>query len=66
MTAWNKVLAEAEVEEEKRDLISREIGKFREIMKVRQYFFLLWVALGYRVYRSLSNLMSWRHIYLHF
>lgn len=36
MTAWNKVLAEAEVEEEKRDLISREIGKFREIMKVRQ------------------------------
>lgn len=34
MTTWNKVLAEAEVEEEKRDLISREIGKFREIMKV--------------------------------
>lgn len=31
---WNKVLEEAEVEEEKRDLITREIGKFREIMKV--------------------------------
>lgn len=31
---WNKVLADAEVEEEKRDLITREIGKFREIMKV--------------------------------
>ncbi|CAG9767816.1 unnamed protein product [Ceutorhynchus assimilis] len=36
MTAWNKVLAEAEVEEEKRDLISREIGKFREIMKKQE------------------------------
>ncbi|CAH1993594.1 unnamed protein product [Acanthoscelides obtectus] len=31
---WNRVLADAEVEEEKRDLITREIGKFREIMKV--------------------------------
>uniref|UniRef100_A0A1Y1L002 RRM domain-containing protein n=1 Tax=Photinus pyralis TaxID=7054 RepID=A0A1Y1L002_PHOPY len=29
----NKVLDEADVEEEKRDLITREIGKFREIMK---------------------------------
>lgn len=30
----NKILDEADVEEEKRDLITREIGKFREIMKV--------------------------------
>jgi RNA-binding protein 25 len=30
----HKVLEEADVEEEKRDLITREIGKFREIMKV--------------------------------
>lgn len=30
----NKILEEADVEEEKRDLITREIGKFREIMKV--------------------------------
>lgn len=29
-----RVLDEADVEEEKRDLITREIGKFREIMKV--------------------------------
>lgn len=29
-----KILDEADVEEEKRDLITREIGKFREIMKV--------------------------------
>lgn len=35
---WNKVLEEAEVEEEKRDLITREIGKFREIMKVSMIF----------------------------
>lgn len=34
MEKFNKVLEEAEVEEEKRDLITREIGKFREIMKV--------------------------------
>lgn len=31
---FNKALTEAEVEEEKRELITREIGKFREIMKV--------------------------------
>ncbi|CAG9837817.1 unnamed protein product [Diabrotica balteata] len=31
-----EVLAEAEVEEEKRDLITREIGKFREIMKKQE------------------------------
>lgn len=29
---------EADVEEEKRDLITREIGKFREIMKVSSLF----------------------------
>lgn len=38
---WNKVLEEAEVEEEKRDLITREIGKFREIMKVSTMLILL-------------------------
>lgn len=35
MEKRNKILDEADVEEEKRDLITREIGKFREIMKVR-------------------------------
>lgn len=35
----HKVLEEADVEEEKRDLITREIGKFREIMKVSIKFF---------------------------
>lgn len=29
-----KILDEADIEEGKRDLITREIGKFREIMKV--------------------------------
>lgn len=33
----NKILDEADVEEEKRDLITREIGKFREIMKVSSH-----------------------------
>lgn len=32
-----KILDEADVEEEKRDLITREIGKFREIMKVSSF-----------------------------
>ncbi|XP_017770263.1 PREDICTED: RNA-binding protein 25 isoform X2 [Nicrophorus vespilloides] len=32
----NKILDEADVEEEKRDLITREIGKFREIMKKQE------------------------------
>lgn len=35
------MLEEADVEEEKRDLITREIGKFREIMKVSTLFFWL-------------------------
>lgn len=34
----NKILAEAQVEEDKRDIITREIGKFREIMKVSNSF----------------------------
>lgn len=37
MEKRHKVLEEAEVEEEKRDLITREIGKFREIMKVSDF-----------------------------
>lgn len=37
----NKILEEADVEEEKRDLITREIGKFREIMKVSNAIMLM-------------------------
>lgn len=33
----NRILQEADIEEEKRDVIHREIGKFREIMKVSTY-----------------------------
>lgn len=34
-------LDDAEIEESKRDLITREIGKFREVMKVMMFFHLL-------------------------
>lgn len=39
----NRALSDADIEEEKRDVIHREIGKFRESMKVFSRYIYIYV-----------------------
>lgn len=45
MVAKSLNLDDAEIEESKRDLITREIGKFREVMKVIIFIIILEILL---------------------
>lgn len=46
-------LDDAEIEESKRDLITREIGKFREVMKVIIFIIILEILLCHSYFSAL-------------
>jgi hypothetical protein len=54
------MLDDVDIEEGKRDLITREIGKFREIMKVKTKSFLPDMAINDVGELNIITLISWK------
>jgi hypothetical protein len=54
------MLDDVDIEEGKRDLITREIGKFREIMKVKINSFLLYRAIDEVGELNTVTLIGWK------
>lgn len=62
----NKILQDADIEEEKRDVIHREIGKFREIMKVGLHDIVIVFSRFYYVAENHNRIGPYKICYLVF